>query len=97
MKWKLIALAMVVFLAFCNKEDEMDKGIITGLDPRDCMCCGGWFVVINDNTWRFDQIPEECTIDFSTAVYPMDVKLEWIKKIPHCLGDEIVVTKLVKD
>lgn len=97
MKWKITALAILVLMASCCREDGMDKGTITGIDPRDCMCCGGWFVVINGSTYRFDQVPEDCTIDFSQVIYPIDVRLEWTKKIPQCMGDEIVVTKLVQD
>lgn len=75
--------------------DKMDPGIITGLDPRDCMCCGGWFIRIKDTTYRFDQVPADCKIDFSTVTYPLNVRLEWKKKDTTCLGDEIWVLKLV--
>lgn len=75
----------------------MDSGIITGGDPRMCMCCGGWFVTVKDSVRRFDQIPADCTIDFSTATFPLKVKLTWKKKDVLCLGDEIVLSKLVLD
>ena len=74
----------------------MDQGTITGYDYRKCMCCGGWFVEIGDSTWRFDQIPEGCTINFDEAIFPMEVYLNWLIKDPLCLGDEIVVSRLEK-
>jgi hypothetical protein len=75
----------------------MDSGTITGQDPRDCMCCGGWFIGIKDTVWRFDQVPVECTIDFSLVTYPLKVKVDWKKKDTVCLGDEIRVTRLELD
>jgi len=87
---------MILILAACHKEtDTMDRGTITGADPRDCMCCGGWFVEIRDTLHRFDLVPDGCTIDLNTATYPLKVKLDWKKKEQLCLGDEIVVSKMI--
>ena len=37
---KLFVIAFLLSLAYaCTKEDKnLDSAIITGLDPRDCMC-----------------------------------------------------------
>ena len=75
----------------------MDSGTITGLDPRDCMCCGGWFIEIRDTMRRFDQVPADCVIDFNTITYPLKVKLDWKKKDTLCLGDEIRVTRMEQE
>ena len=96
MKQLLWITVMLAFMMGCKKEDKyMDSGTITGLDPRDCMCCGGWFIEINDTVRRFDQVPADCVIDFSTVTYPLKVKLDWKKRDTVCLGDEIRVTKLI--
>jgi hypothetical protein len=93
----LIAIT-VLLAAGCRKEDKlMDSGIITGLDPRDCMCCGGWFVEIKDTVRRFDQVPADCIIDFNTVTYPLKVRLDWKKRDTLCLGDEIRVIRMERE
>lgn len=93
---KLITIALLVILLMgCTRENDcLDSGTITGLDPRDCMCCGGWFIEIRDTVRRFDQLPEDCTIDFNLVTYPLKVKVEWKKREQLCLGDEIRVSRL---
>ena len=89
---------MLTLAVSCKHEDTtLDPGVITGTDPRDCMCCGGWFITIRDTVRRFDQLPADCTIDFNTVAYPLPVKVEWKKKDTVCLGDEIWVSRLVID
>lgn len=96
---KLLFIGLLLsLLAGCKKEDKfMDSGTITGLDPRDCMCCGGWFILVKDTVRRFDQVPVGCVIDFSTITYPVKVKLDWQKKDTLCIGDEIIVSKMIID
>ena len=96
---RLLQIGLILaLLAGCRKDvDCMDSGTITGLDPRDCMCCGGWFIEIKDTVRRFDQVPADCTIDFSTVTYPLKVKVDWKKRDTTCLGDEILVTRLESD
>lgn len=96
MKSFAIIILILTVLAGCAKEEKgMDTGTITGMDPRMCMCCGGWFITVKDTVRRFDQVPAGCTIDFSTVTYPLKVRLEWKKKDQLCLGDEIVVSKMI--
>jgi hypothetical protein len=74
MKQTAIFLLLFFLLNGCGKDDTcMDSGMITGLDPRECMCCGGWFIEIRDTIRRFDQLPADCTIDFGNVVYPLKV------------------------
>ena len=65
----LLTFFVIIFPA-CTQDkstDAEDKfqsdGIITGEDYRECMCCGGWFIVIADSTYRFDQLPDGSNID----------------------------------
>ncbi len=98
MKKGIFLTLILTLLIACNREDTfMDTGTITGQDPRDCMCCGGWFIEIRDTMYRFDQLPPNNVIDLSTITYPMKVKLDWKKKEIPCLGDEIEVLKMVSD
>ena len=101
-KSKMKRIAIVILFAAlmggCLKEDQcLDTGIITGMDPRDCMCCGGWFITVQETARRFDQLPADCTIDFSKVSYPLKVRVEWKKKDTLCLGDEIILTRLLPE
>jgi len=58
------------------------------------MCCGGWFIIIEQDTLRFDQIPEGSSITLDDAKFPIDVYLDWQPKEPKCLGDEIIVSRM---
>ncbi len=95
---RLLILSVILFsLAGCKKEPcYQSKGIITGFDYRKCMCCGGWFIEIEDSTWRFDQVPEGSTVNLDSVDFPFKVYLDWKEKDPKCLGDEIVVTRMVQ-
>jgi len=71
-----------------------DSGTITGMDPRMCVCCGGWWIRIQNDTLRFYDAPENVQAMLNKAVFPMDVTVKWAKKVPRCMGDEIVVYDL---
>jgi hypothetical protein len=95
--FRLFIILSFILLSGCQREknDYQSEGTITGYDYRMCMCCGGWFVEIGDSTWRFDQIPEGCTIILDSVTFPLPVYLDWEKKNPPCLGDEIVVERMI--
>jgi hypothetical protein len=88
-------ILLTLLLAGCRKDHGYDNsGTIIGQDYRKCMCCGGWFIEIENDTLRFDQIPENCDVNLTDAIYPVDVYLDWHHKDPKCLGDEIIVTRM---
>ena len=72
-----ILLAVILFS--CDKEDEnfQSSGLITGPDIRECICCGGYFIEIEDSTYNFDSLPESSGIDLSSETFPVAVKLDW--------------------
>jgi hypothetical protein len=91
----LYLFLLSIFFTSCRKDHGYDNGgTIIGHDYRKCMCCGGWFIVIEKDTLRFDQIPEGCSITLDDPKYPIDVYLDWHPKEPQCLGDEIIVTRM---
>jgi len=93
MKNLVYMILLTGLLTACSKDKGlMDSGTIIGQDYRKCMCCGGWFIRIEKDTLRFDQLPRWCTINLDDAKYPIDVRLNWHHKDPKCLGDEIIVT-----
>ena len=86
-----------------TESDIVDKtcstyGIITGYDFRKCACCGGWFVNINQRTFRFLVPPSNTTLDLTNpkVTFPLAVKLNFKRDPNACLGDEILVSCLQK-
>ena len=74
----------------------MSEGKITGLNPRECMCCGGWNIEINNSTFRFYNLPENSNIDLLHESMPLYVELVWKKDKNGCLGDEILIDYIKK-
>lgn len=74
----------------------MDQGTITGGDYRKCMCCGGWFIKIKNDRYRFYQLPEKSGIDLKEEKFPLEVQLNWEKDTAACLGDEIIILEIEK-
>lgn len=90
-----ILILLLVLLSACRKEDNfMSEGSITGPDYRECACCGGWFIEIGPETYRFQELPEGCIIDLIDAIFPIEVKLDWSFDETPCLGDEIIVGRM---
>ncbi len=79
-----ITLSSLLFLG-CSKDDAFttsSNAIITGIDYRFCLCyCGGYFIEIDDNTYRFNQgFPpsnNEFGVDLSRENLPMEVTVQW--------------------
>jgi len=87
----------MVFLVSCQKEDPyLSEGTITGPDFRECACCGGWFIDIGGETYRFQELPCSCSLDLMNEEFPLDVFLDWKKDPDGCLGDEIIVYRIKK-
>ncbi|MFH0761133.1 MAG: hypothetical protein V2A67_06490 [Bacteroidota bacterium] len=97
MKFLLTTTLLLILITGCRKQpDYEDSGTIFGFDYRKCMCCGGWFIRIDQDTLRFDQVPETCTINFDSISYPLEVWLDWHPKDPRCMGDEIIVERMIE-
>lgn len=84
---------MVALFTTCKKDDiEFEsKGVITGPDFRKCICCGGWFIGIGGETYRFYELPSESDLDLENSAFPIEVKLNWHKKANACMSDEIII------
>jgi hypothetical protein len=96
----MIALLMFPIISCHKDKDNTVEGLqgkITGTDMRKCMCCGGYYIEIQDSTYRFDSIPINSGINISIDTFPIFVSVLFHKKNPQCLGDEIVIDKMKKD
>jgi hypothetical protein len=97
---KIITIVFITILAAksCGKveSEEMVSGIITKSDLRECACCGGWFIEIGSETYRFYELPEKSEMKISAEKLPMEVKLRWEKEENPCWGDEIKILSIKK-
>ncbi len=88
---------LIFFSTGCKEEKVwMDQGTITGADYRKCMCCGGWFIKIKEDQYRFYQLPDNSGIDLQEEKFPLEVHVNWKKDTAACLGDEIIVLEIGK-
>lgn len=74
----------------------MNQAKILEPDYRMCVCCGGWFIKIDNDTLRFYELPSDCNIDLNTETLPIEVELNWEKDKNDCLGDEIIIDAIRK-
>lgn len=94
----LILVLSLSFLSIssCKKDDEYQSdGIITGQDLSLCGCCGGWFIEIDNTTYRFYELPQGSDFTLDNATFPVTVKLNWKMMDNACLGDEILIEDIV--
>ena len=92
-----ICCILLTVLFGCKKEvDTMNSGQITGPDMSLCPCCGGWFIVIDNNTYRFLELPENSNFDIEDETFPINVNLDWQNDANACLGDEIIISAINK-
>ena len=95
-----MALGILIVFCSCTDEDQArdfkDIGTITGQDFRKCMCCGGWFIEINAEVYRFNELPDNSVVDLDSISeeFPIQVTLDWIKDQDACLGDEIIIERI---
>ncbi|MEO1254073.1 MAG: hypothetical protein AAFY41_04175 [Bacteroidota bacterium] len=85
-------------LSSCSEDEQekdfQDLGSIVGEDVRLCACCGGWFIEINSETYRFLELPSNSEVSLETSEYPIQVKLDWASDSNGCLEDEIVIERI---
>ena len=102
----LILVMMGVFVGCENEEDcpipdcefkEKVAGSILGVDPRFCACCGGYFIQIGDETYRFYQEPScsDLALGVTDYAFPLEVWVDWKADPDACLGDEILLEKII--
>ena len=89
---------ILIFSVSCSMEEDSYKstGIITGYDMSECACCGGYFIDIERNTYRFYNIPPNSNLSLDNPVFPIYVNLDWNPDPNACLGDEIIVTRITE-
>lgn len=89
-----VFIILIILSCSTVENDGMDNGTITGVDIRECICCGGYFIDIRDSTYRFFDLPAGSNLNLTNAKFPIYVKLDWVKADSTCLGDEIEVLNI---
>gem|GEM_PF-760313 len=89
-------LILTVLQSCCKHDDDFGycstPAVITGIDYRECICCGGWFIDIGGEELRAPTLPTDFMESFSPDDLPLPVFLEWERVEEPCLGDEIEVS-----
>jgi hypothetical protein len=100
---KKLALIMVIFSCLlcssaCSDTEEtfQSKGVITGQDFTMCACCGGWFITINSEIYRFDTLPADSGIILEKETMPLAVELDWQIKPEGCPANRIIIQRIKK-
>ena len=102
MKYSKLFIAFIVFtaslfFAACIKDEYPAKGYIVGYDLRDCACCGGYYInldnnnTLNDNTKVAGTLPSDFVFDSNEL--PLKVQLDWVPG-GGCLSNNIIVKKI---
>lgn len=94
---KIITAALLILTInaiSCSSEDSISDGTISGYDTRECSCCGGFFIEIENVTYRFYDVPANSNLNLENPSFPIYVKLDWTKDVNACLGDEIIVLRI---
>jgi len=94
---KIITAALLILTInaiSCSSDDSISDGTITGYDTRECACCGGFFIDIENVTYRFYDVPANSNLNLENPTFPIYVKLDWAKDANACLGDEILVLRI---
>ena len=73
-----VLIAGVFFSCDKEKNNFESTAVITGPDIRDCICCGGYFIELNDSVYNFDTLPPSSQINLSEETFPITVNLDWL-------------------
>lgn len=95
-----VLIFMIFISTFCSSTNDpkyMDSGQITGFDMRECICCGGFFINIQNETYRSYNLPQNSKFQITTETeFPISVRLNWTESEILCLGDEIDILNIEK-
>jgi len=97
----LIILSLTI-LTCNNDEPFMSNAEIIGVEAKECACCGGTEItidnVLNPNGKTYFLV-EELPADFylgDKPTFPVKIKIDWKKDTTHCSGNYIDITKIAR-
>ena len=95
----MLIIGIIVTLVCSNMADNIhykSSGVIIGADPRMCICCGGWKIIIDSLTYNFDSIPSSSNFILQKETFPITVKLDWEFKNAGC-SNWITIQRITKE
>ena len=96
-----IVLILGVFIGMvCCQTDIYEyksKGQITGPDVGMCICCGGWKIIIDGETYNFNSLPGSSNIDLQKETFPVNVKLDWVSSTQTGCPKWIDIINIIKE
>ena len=96
----LFLIAILALMIGCsgstnNEESKYKEAIITGVDMRKCLCCGGWFIKIDSVEYNFATIPEGAEVNLNTESLPLTVLIQYNLRTEGCTNI-IDITRMKK-
>jgi hypothetical protein len=103
MRWVSVIFTLIIILvavASCRKDTYMSNAEIIGYDVRECPCCGGIEMTIDNvsppqggSFFLVSHMPSYYTID-SNATFPILVKINYVIDTTGCYGNFVSITKI---
>jgi hypothetical protein len=90
----LLSLSLILFSS-CKKDSSLFSATITGEDPRTCICCGGYWIQIGNETRLCSEIVANNIVKPQVA-FPIKVCIDTAKNYVFCGGSvkSINITKI---
>lgn len=93
----LLMIILATMIMSCEKSKYENTATITGADLGMCACCGGYFIDIEGNQYRFEKTGLPDNFTFIESQLPLKVELNWEIKAESCTGfNWIKVSKIRK-
>jgi len=92
MKKLLLFCIVLISLVACKKDsNSLSQGKIIGYDYRKCAspCCGGFYIQIDNATYRCLEVPDNSQLNLSEETLPLNVIVGW-KKVETSCGDDLI-------
>jgi hypothetical protein len=100
MRLRIVLVVGILLGSVCCQnsvnDDYRSDGMIIGPDIRMCICCGGWQIVIDKETYNFDLLPSASDIDLQKVTFPVFVRVDWELKGNSGCQKWIIIQRIKK-
>jgi hypothetical protein len=80
----------------CGDQHFQSKAQIGEADLRKCSCCGGYFITIDGEQYRFLALPVNSGINLETEPRPVNVELNWHREATGNCSNELIVIEDIR-
>ncbi len=104
-KHLLFFLVIIFSISFssCKKEHQYQaNATLTGYDPRECVCCGGLKIVIENHKppsgtdfYLVEKMPDDFKIG-DPPIFPIAVKIDYQVDTAHCFGNWVIINRIAR-